>query len=76
MLQEIKEYVNVFKIRNWRRISLFVGLLMLWKYQKKYYHEKPSTCKLIQLLSTENVGVYKLEKYLCKCLRIRTENLT
>jgi hypothetical protein len=37
-------------------------------YIKKYYYEKPSTYKLIQLLSTENVtDLCKLGKYLSKC---------
>jgi hypothetical protein len=45
-------------------------------YIKKYYHKKPSTYKLIQLLLTENVtDLCKLGKYLFKCSRIRSENL-
>ena len=43
-------------------------------YIKKYYYKKPSTYKLIQLLSTENVSeLCKLGKYLYKCSSIRTE---
>lgn len=41
-------------------------------YVKKYYYEKPSVFKLIQLLSTKNIKeLCNLGKYLYKCSKLR-----
>ena len=47
------------------------------QYLKKYYYKHPSTFKLIQLLSTENITeLCKLGKYLHKCSSIRSQLLS
>jgi hypothetical protein len=44
------------------------------QYLKKYYYKHPSTFKLVQLLSTENITeLCKLGKYLHKCSSIRSQ---